>query len=416
MSLLQPKFSNTLKNIEIFIMLLQTYIYIYTYIYNAHTMDASPPPPPPPLPPPSIISCILAASNRLVGECAPEIPNVLVYVAVGSASQVVKEPKHHQEWPLWLREFHERYPHVPIHVILIDPEYIHMLPQLPFMFERVVPTQCGHLSFVTPLSPSGIKRNVSVHVVPLSIDMLDSQDGSRDHFNIIALAQALEDLCATNKKVMAVMDAFSGHNLHAFSSAVDIRTPNRFLLGGEWNRNSGCSRDFSEPGTCPINVPDNTQMFMFITPNTVSKHDRSVIMSMTPGTKPKPSFAQLSLRLWIEGECKELKRVVVNELLLLLRMYFRIEKRVEIQDSRDNIQRSLERLRVHKIHNISCPDDVHRHMRRLISEIARHYAKEIPAYDIDTLIVIISSEPNPCNYANRVSAFFTQHFPQYPFE
>jgi hypothetical protein len=291
-----------------------------------------------------------------------------------------------------------------------------MLPQVPFLCERVVPTQCGHLAFMTPVSPSGIKRNVSVHVVPLYIDMLDSQDGSQDPFNIIALAQALANLCAANKKVMVVMDAFSGHDLHAFRSAVNSKSPSRFVLSGEWNRNSGCSRDFSKPGTCPIIVPANTQKFIFLTPDTVDKQERGVIMSMTPGTKPRPSFAQLSLRLWIERDCNELKRMLVNELLLLLRMYFKVNREVEIQEFIDNIKRSLERLRVHKIHNISCPNHVHKHMRMLISEIARHYAKEIPAYDIDTLIAIISSEPNPCNYANHVSAFFTQHFPQYPFE
>ena len=288
-----------------------------------------------------------------------------------------------------------------------------MLPQLPFMFERVVLTQCGHLSFVTPLSPSGIRRNVSVHVVPLSIDMLDSQDGSQDPFNIIALAQALADLCATNKKVMVVMDAFTGHDLHANGSVVDIRTPDRFVLSGEWNRDSGCSRDFTEPGTGPNIVPYNTQTFMFLTPDTLDKQKRSVIMSMTP--KTRPPFADLSLRLWIERECKELRRVLVNELLLLLRMYFKVNKGVEVEDSNDNIRRSLERLRVHNIHDIYCPNDVHRHMRRLIAEIAQHYAKEVPTDEVDILIAFISSEPNPCNYANHVSAFFNQHFPQYPF-
>jgi hypothetical protein len=346
---------------------------------------------------------MLAVLSLLVGS------NVLVYVAVGSASQEVKEPKHHQEWPLWLREFHDKYPHVAIHVILIDPEYRHMLPQLPFTYERVETTRCGHLSFVN-------QKNVTVHTVPLSIDILDSQNGSQDPFNIIVLAQALADMCAKNNKVMAVMDAFSGHSLHAFSSAVDIRTPNRFLLGGEWTRDSGCFRDFSEPGTCPIIVPDTTQTFMFLTPDTVSEHDRHDIMSMTPGTKPQPPFAQLSLRLWIERDCKEMRRLLVNELLLLLRMYFKVNRGVEVEDSRDNIERSLERLRVHKIHNISCPGDVHRHMRRLISQIAQQYAKEVPTDDIDTLIASISSEPNRCNYANHVSAFFKQHFPQYPFE
>jgi hypothetical protein len=363
--------------------------------------------------PPSIILCILAALNLLVGGCAPEIPNVLVYVAIGSASQEKKEAKHHQEWPLWLQEFHNRYPHVPIHIILIDPEYRHMLPQVPFMCEKVETTQCGHLSFVNPLSPSGIRRNVSVHVVPLSIDMLDSQDGSQDHFNIIALAQALADLCATNKKVMVVMDAFSGHNLYAFRSAVGSKSPSRFLLGGEWNRDSGCFRDFTEPGTYPIIVPYNTQTFMFLTPDTLDKQERSVIMSMTPETSPP--FADLSLRLWIEGECKELRRVVVNELLLLLRMYFKMNRGVEVEDSKDNIKRSLERLRVHNIHDISCTDDVHRHMRRLIAEIAQHYAKEVPTDEVNILIARISLEPNPCNYANHVSTFFKQHFPQYPF-
>lgn len=352
--------------------------------------------------PPPIIYCLLATLNLLIG------PNVLVYVAIGSASQQKKEAKHHQEWPLWLQEFHDKHPSVLIHVILIDPEYINMPPRLPFVFERVVTTQCGHLAFVTSLSP----RNISVHTIPLSIDMHESQDP----FNIIALAQALADVCAMNENMMVVMDAFSGHNLYAFRSAVSSKSPSRFLLGGEWNRDSGCFRDFSEPGTCPIIVPNDTQTFMFLTPDTLDKQERSVIMSMTPETKPKPSFLQLSLRLWIEGACKELRRVLVNELLLLLRMYFKVNKEIEVSDSEDNIRRSFERLRVHNIHDISCPDDVHRHMRRLIREIAQHYATEVPTDEVDTLIAIISSEPTPFKYADHVSAFFNQHFPQYPFE
>lgn len=363
-------------------------------------------------PPPSIICCLLAVLNLLVAGYAPEIPNVLVYIAFGSASWERKEPKHHQEWPLWLQEFHDRYPHVPIHIILIDPEYRHMHPQLPFMFESVVTTQCGHLAFMTPVSPS----NISVHTVPLSIDMLDSQDGSRDHFNVIALAQAFADLCATNKKMMVVMDAFSGHNLYAFRSAVSSKSPSRFLLGGEWNRDSGCFRDFSDPGTCPIIVPANTQEFMFLTPETLDKQERNVIMSMTPETKPEPSFEQLSLRFWIQGECRKMRELIVNELLLLLRMYFKVKKGVEVSDSKDNIRSSCERLMAHKIHNISCTDDVHRHMRRLITNIAHHYAKEVPTDEVDTLIATISMEPIPFKYADHVSAFFKQHFPQYPFE
>jgi hypothetical protein len=149
---------------------------------------------------------------------------------------------------------------------------------------------------------------------------------------------------------------------------------------------------------------------MFFTPNTVDKQERRRIMSMTPETRP--SFADLSLRLWIERECNELSRVL-SDLLFLLRMYFKVNKGVEVASSKDNIRSSCERLRVR---DISCPTGVHRHMRRLIAEIAQHYAKEVPTDEVDTLIAFISSEPNPCNYANHVSAFVKRHFPQYQFE
>jgi hypothetical protein len=152
---------------------------------------------------------------------------------------------------------------------------------------------------------------------------------------------------------------------------------------------------------------------MFFTPETLSEQERRVIMSMTPETMPPPTFAQLSLIFWIQGECKELRRVLENDLLLLLRMYFKVEKGVEVASSKDNIKRSLERLRVHDIYH---PNDVHRHMRRLIAEIAQHYAKEVPTDEVDILIARITLEPNPCNYANYVSDFFNRHFPKYSFE
>ena len=107
--------------------------------------------------------------------------------------------------------------------------------------------------------------------------------------------------------------------------------------------------------------------------------------------------------------------MLVNELLLILRMYFKVKKGVEVEDSKDNIKRSLERLRVHKIHDIYCPNDVHRHMRRLIAEIAQHYAKEVPTDEVNILIARITLEQNPFKYAEHVSAFFNQHFTQYPF-
>lgn len=360
----------------------------------------------------SIISLLLATLlESLVGLSG----TVLIYIAIGSASREKKELRYHQEWPLWLQEFNQQYLHIPIRVIFIDPEYVHVLPQLPFQYIKVENTHCGQLSIVqsfNPHSPSGVQRNIQVHVVPLSIDM----DGSQDPFNIIALAQALEDMCATNEKIMVVIDAFSGHNLYAFRSAVDIRTPGRFLLGGEWNRDSGCFRDFSEPGTCPIIASSGPQTFMFLTPKTVDDRDHRIIMSMTPEMEPKPTFAQKSLRMWIERDCDGLRKVLVNELLFLLRMFTKVKRGVEIEDSKDIIQRSLERLGVHKISSISCSEDVHRHMRGLISEIARYYTKDVSKFEVDILITCISTEPDIYKYATIVSDFFKQHFPQYPFE
>jgi hypothetical protein len=362
---------------------------------------------PPYFPPANIIQLLLAWLLRSFIN-NDQYHQTLVYVAIGSCSPINKPDNENQEWPSWLQEFHRTYPNCPIRVILIDPEYRKMLQQVPFQIVHRAPNQYGHMLTVNP-----DEGDVQLNVVPLSIDMMNSMDGSQDPFNIIALAQEFADLCTENPQVMVVMDAFTGHNLHEFRGSVDITTPGTFLLGGEYNRDSGCFRDFSMPGTSPIIVPGPGNRLMFLTPDTIDSSMRRTVMSMKP--EMNPTITQKSLRMWIEREYDGLKRLIVHELLLLLRMFTKIDRDIDVIDSIENIKRSIERL---KVHDISRPTDVHRHMRRLISEIARHYAKELSQFEfeVDILITCISTEPDIYKYSVLVSEFFKTHFPKYPFE
>ena len=336
-------------------------------------------------------------------------PQTLVYVAIGSCSTSPKHPHEHQEWPLWLQQFHTSHPHCPVRIILIDPDYE--------MHDMRMPE---HMRFTLirggPLGRIYVgEGDVRVLVVPHSIDMdVDTQSP----FNVVSLAR----VCAEKLgRFMVVIDAFTGHNPYMYRKLVPNAQSNTFLLGSEETTDSGCFRDFSRPGTVPLIVPDprNDGRFMFLTPANVDDTIRHRVMHLTtsPSSQPPPTFAQLSLRMWIEGDCCQLKAIIVGELLLLLRMFKKVDRDIDIADSIDNIERSLERCKDHGI-EARGPQDVYDHIRRLVALIAQKYAKNMREFEveIDTLVMILTTESDIHKYGDHVNAFFKTHFPQYPFE
>jgi hypothetical protein len=342
-------------------------------------------------------------------------PQTLVYVAIGSCSPRLKPAHECQEWSLWLRQFHAQNPHHPVRIILIDPDYkmngMHMPEHMRFTL-----IQEGPLGRIY----AG-EGDVQVLVVPHSIDMdVDAQSP----FNVVALARELSRICAEEPgRFMVVMDAFTGHNMCMYRELVPNAQSNTFLIGSEETKDSGCFRNFSQPGTGPLIIPDprNDGMFMFLTPANVDIEVRRRVMHLTTNpnlatTTSPPTFAELSLRRWIEGVCRQLRAILVGELLLLLRMFTKIARNIEIADSLDNIERSLERCKEHRI-EAQGPQDVYDHIRRLVALIAEKYAKNMQEFEveIDTLVATLASEPDPHNYGVHVNAFFNTHFPQYPF-
>jgi hypothetical protein len=341
-------------------------------------------------------------------------PQTLVYVAIGSCSPSLKPAHQHQECPLWLQRFRASYPYHPIRIILIDPDYeIHDTRMPEHM--RFTLVQKGPFGRVYAGEGEG---DVEVLVVPQSIDMdVDAQSP----FNIIALAQQLSRMCAEEPGMfMVVIDAFTGHNPYMYRNLIPNAPSTTFLIGSEESTDSGCFRDFSQPGTGPLIVPDNDGRFMFLTPANVDNTMLEKVMHITPTTSPSSSppstFVQLSLRRWIEGVCRKWRAIIDGELLLLLRMFAKIDRQIEIADSIDNIERSLERCKEHGI-EAQGPQDVYYHMRRLIALIAQKYAKNMQEFEveIDTLIATLASEPDIHKYGLYVNAFFNKHFPQYPF-
>ena len=336
-------------------------------------------------------------------------PQTLVYVAIGSCSPRLKSDNEHQEWPLWLRQFHAQNPHHPVRIILIDPDYemngMHMPEHMRFTL-----IQEGTLGRIY----AG-KGDVQVLVVPHSIDMdVDAQSP----FNVVALAR----VCAEKLgRFMVVMDAFTGHNMYMYRELVPNAPANTFLIGSEETKDSGCFRNFSQPGTGPLIIPDprNDGMFMFLTPANVDIEVRRRVMRLTTNpatTTSPPTFAELSLRRWIEGVCRQSRAIIVGELLLLLRMFEKVARNIEIADSLDNIERSLERCKELGI-EAQGPQDVYDHIQRLVALIAQEYAKNMQEFEveIDTLVATLASEPDPHNYGGQFNAFFNTHFPQYPF-
>ncbi len=341
--------------------------------------------------------------------CQPS-SQTLVYVAIGSCSSSPKPAHEHQEWPLWLHKFHTSYPHHPVRIILIDPGYemhdMRMPEHMRFTLIRGGP-------FGRVYAGEG---DVQVLVVPHSIDMDDVEYLSS--FNFIALAR----VCAEKLgRFMVVIDAFTGHNPYMYRKLVPIAQSNTFLLGSEETKDSGCFRDFSQPGTGPLIVhdPRNDGMFMFLTPANVDIEVRRRVMHLIPNpttTTFPPTFAELSLRRWIEGMCRQWRAIIVGELLLLLRMFEKVARDIEIEDSIDNIERSLERCKEHGI-EAHGPSVVYDHIRRLITLIAQEYAKNMDEFEveIDTLVATLTTEPDIHKYGVHVNAFFNTHFPQYPF-
>ena len=350
----------------------------------------------------------------------------LVYVAIGSHSPEPKSVNEHQELPLWLRKFHDKNPWIPIRIVLIDPAYKKGVPNLPFQLSSIQQTPYGRI-LVASSEPD---KDIQVMVVPSSIDMDRDRDRDRDRdgkslnpFDILALAQELSRICADEpKRFMIVIDAFTGHNLYMHRPYVPIAYPATILLGGEHNKDSGCFRDFSQPGTGPLIIPDpnNDGRFMFLTPENVGDEVRYRVMHLTLTTssssRPQPTFAELSLRRWIEGECRQLRTIISGELLLFLRMFAKIARNIEIADSLDNIGRSLERCKEHRI-TAQGPQDIYDHMRRLITLIAQKYAKNTREFEteIDVLVATLASEPDIHKFGIHVNQFFDTYFPRYPF-
>ena len=340
----------------------------------------------------------------------------LVYVAIGSHSPDPKPDNEHQECPLWLRQFHDENPKVPIRITLIDPAYKKGVPNLPFQLSSIEQTPYGRI-LVASGEPGS---DIQVMVVPHSIDMDRSPVNS---FNIIDLATELSHVCVVEPdRFMIVIDAFTGHNLYMHRPYVPIAIPATVLVGGEHDRDSGCFRDFSQPGTCPLIIPDpnNDGRFMFLTPENVGDEVRYRVMHLTPTTSPSsrplPTFVELSLRRWIDGECRQLRTIISGELLLFLRMFAKIARNIEIADSLDNIGRSLERCKKHRI-TAQGPQDIYDHMRRLITLIAQKYAKNTREFktEIDMLIATLASEPDIHKFGIHVNQFFDTYFPRYPF-
>lgn len=352
------------------------------------------------------ITSFLLRNNQLPS------PQTLVYVTIGSHSSSPKPDNELQEWPLWLNQFHAEHPQVPIRIILIDPAYRTGVPNFPFQLSNIQQTNDGSILVASGESCS----DIHVMVVPAPIDM---DRDSPNLFNIVELARGLSRVCAEDpERYMMVIDAFTGHNLYIWRKDVPTATPSTFLLGSEHNRDSGCFRDFSQPGTGPLIIPDpcNNKRFIFLTPENVDDVCRSRVMSLTPSSQPQPTFTELSLRKWIEGLCEKSRQQIVCELILLLRMFAKIERGVEIADSLDNIECSLERCKVHGI-TAQGPQDVYAHIRRLISEVAKHYAKNTREFEVevDTLIATLASEPDIHKFGVHVNRFFDTHFPKYPF-
>jgi hypothetical protein len=120
-----------------------------------------------------------------------------------------------------------------------------------------------------------------------------------------------------------------------------------------------------------------------------------------------------------------LRRLCQNEILLLLRMFERIEKGNDAEDARANIKLSIDRclnFDIDKqlkdiIRGIRISSNVYELLRCVLKCIAQINGKndDVFDYEINVTIAILESETNKFKLAEHFNRFYALHFPTLQF-
>jgi len=348
--------------------------------------------------------------------------NGLVYIAIGSHQPQGIKNNLNQQIPQWLVKFKCEIPSIPILIILIDPEFLHIDKRIkePLLYDGVYADSwvaCDHINDIGSkwISEHRLEIVTVAEIVNYEYDNSDKING----LNIVALLQEIVPYCDYGKLV--VVASFTGHNLSMVQPLVSH--DEKFMCIDPSNGlNFGCFPDFDRPGTSPVFKIDNKGI-RFKTINDITISERKQIMSAS--TNVELSYEDCSFRLWIEQNYNPLRRLCQNEILLLLRMFDRIDKGNDVEDARANIKLSIDRCLKFDIDSqikdiIRCirnSSNVYELLRCVLNCIALHYGINNHEFDheINIIISVLESESIKFKLAEHFNRFYTLHFPTLQF-
>ena len=346
----------------------------------------------------------------------------LVYIAIGSYQQQGTKNNFNQQIPQWLVQFKCDHPSIPILIILIDPEFSYSDKRIkePLLHDGVYADSWVTCDYINGIGSKWISEHrleiVTVaEVVNYEYDNSDEING----LNIVTLLQEIVPHCDYGKLVTVA--SFTGYDLSMIKNLVSYNE--QFMcIDPSRGLNFGCFPDFDRPGTSPVFKIDNKDI-RFKTLGDISIQERRRIMSAS--TNIELSYDDCSFRLWIEQNYNPLRRLCQNEILLLLRMFERIDKGNYVEDARTNIKLSIDRclkfdidLKLKDIiKGIRNSSNVYELLRCVLNCIARQYGINNNEFDheINIIISILESELIKFKLTEHFNRFYTLHFPTLQF-
>lgn len=346
----------------------------------------------------------------------------LVYTAIGSYQQQGIQDNLNQQIPQWIVNFKCDNPSIPILIVLIDPEFSHSSKRIkePLLHDGVYAeswVRCDYINGIGSkwISEHGLEIVTVAEIVNYEYDNSDEING----LDIVAFLQEIIPYCDNGKLV--IVASFTGHDLSMIKNLVSYNE--QFMcIDPSCGLNFGCFPDFDRPGTSPIFKIDN-KVIRFKTLRDISIQERRRIMSASANVEL--SYEDCSFRVWIEQMYNPLRRLCQNEILLLLRMFERIEKGNDAEDARANIRLSLDRCLKFDIdtqlkdiiRGIRNTSNVYELLRCVLKCIAQINGKNDDEYDheINIIISILESETSKFKLAEHFNKFYALHFPTIQF-
>ncbi len=349
----------------------------------------------------------------------------LVYIAIGSYQQQGTKNNFNQQIPQWLVQFKCDNPSIPILIVLVDPEFSQSDKRIkePLLYDGVYADSWIACDSIDGIGSKWISEHgLEIITIPQSINYEYNDSNKYDEVNGLNIVSLLEELVPyCNYGKLVVVASFTGYDLSMIKNLVSYNE--QFMCIDPSNGlNFGCFPDFDRPGTSPIFKIDN-KIIRFKTLQDISFHERRRIMSAS--RNDELSYDDCSFRLWIEQIYYPLRRLCQNEILLLLRMFERIEKGNDVEDAYINIKLSIDRCLKFDIDSqikdiIRCIqncNNVYKLLRCVLKYIAQQYGKNDEEFDheINIIITILESESIKFKLAEHLNKFYSLHFPTLQF-